>query len=316
MPDKASPGTDATGENKLASAAGLDALGSSMGSAAAPARGPEAPPITAGNVSPGPVIEVSDSNALPAGDEKLAAEPRHGGEGATARQAEPVSAAEGATAAPAPATPLGTSQDDSSVEGKAAVSGMAESNAQDRAHSAGAEWQDNAAVPAVDAEGDVSASGSGPTAEGSGVAAPEHGRPSAEPGGMEAAVQPGGGASDALSSAFGAAGRASAGGPGSAAAEEAGDGVHAAPLDDARRPAGMERPAEPDDLKMISGIGPKTEEMLHALGIYTFAQIASWDDAQRHWVGGIERDDWIGQARALAEGGEEEYVRVFGRKPR
>ena len=28
------------------------------------------------------------------------------------------------------------------------------------------------------------------------------------------------------------------------------------------------------------------------------------------------RDDWVKQAKALAKGGEEEYIRVFGKKPR
>jgi NADH-quinone oxidoreductase subunit E len=32
--------------------------------------------------------------------------------------------------------------------------------------------------------------------------------------------------------------------------------------------------AKPDDLKMISGVGPKIEGILHSLGIYTFDQVA------------------------------------------
>ena len=94
-------------------------------------------------------------------------------------------------------------------------------------------------------------------------------------------------------------------------------------LTDANRPAGIEKPATPDDLKLISGVGPKIESILHELGIFTFAQVASWHEAERHWVDGylnfkgrIERDDWIKQAAALAKGGEAEYIRVFGKKPR
>jgi NADH-quinone oxidoreductase subunit E len=97
----------------------------------------------------------------------------------------------------------------------------------------------------------------------------------------------------------------------------------AAPPADANRPAGMARPESPDDLKLISGVGPKIEGVLNGLGIYTFAQIAGWKKAERDWVddhlnfkGRIERDDWVKQAKALAKGGEAEYVRVFGRKPR
>jgi NADH-quinone oxidoreductase subunit E len=94
-------------------------------------------------------------------------------------------------------------------------------------------------------------------------------------------------------------------------------------LDDPDRPAGIERPANLDDLKLIAGIGPKIEETLHSLGIYSFAQIASWKKAEREWVDGylnfkgrIERDDWVKQARALAKGGVIEYIRVFGKEPR
>lgn len=94
-------------------------------------------------------------------------------------------------------------------------------------------------------------------------------------------------------------------------------------LDDVARPAGVERPAAPDDLQLISGVGPKIEGTLHDLGIFTFAQIAAWTPDQREWVDGylnfkgrIDRDEWAKQADALAKGGEAEYIRVFGKKPR
>ena len=94
-------------------------------------------------------------------------------------------------------------------------------------------------------------------------------------------------------------------------------------LDHPDRPAAIEKPAQPDDLKLISGVGPKLEGVLHGLGIYTYAQVASWKQAERDWVDGylkfkgrIERDDWVRQAEALAKGGEAEYIRVFGKKPR
>jgi NADH-quinone oxidoreductase subunit E len=85
----------------------------------------------------------------------------------------------------------------------------------------------------------------------------------------------------------------------------------------------MRRPKNPDDLKLISGVGPKIEAILNDLGIYRFEQIAAWKKAERQWVDGhlkfggrIERDDWVKQAKALAKGGEAEYIRVFGKKPR
>jgi NADH-quinone oxidoreductase subunit E len=93
-------------------------------------------------------------------------------------------------------------------------------------------------------------------------------------------------------------------------------------LKDKNRPAGIDRPVAVDDLKLISGVGPKIEGILHTLGIFTFAQVASWKKAERDWMDGylafsgrIDRDDWVGQAKALAKGGVAEYIRVFGKKP-
>ncbi|MEJ1118888.1 NADH-quinone oxidoreductase subunit E [Phyllobacterium sp. CCNWLW109] len=97
----------------------------------------------------------------------------------------------------------------------------------------------------------------------------------------------------------------------------------AASLTDNNRPAGIEKPAIVDDLKLIAGVGPKIEGILHDLGIFTYAQVAAWKKAEREWVdnylnfkGRIERDDWVKQAKALAKGGEAEYIKVFGKKPR
>ena len=93
--------------------------------------------------------------------------------------------------------------------------------------------------------------------------------------------------------------------------------------DEKGRPAGIKKPAKPDDLKLISGVGPKLEGVLNGLGIFKFAQVAKWNKAERDWVDGylkfkgrIERDDWVRQAKALAKGGEAEYIKVFGKKPR
>ncbi len=93
-------------------------------------------------------------------------------------------------------------------------------------------------------------------------------------------------------------------------------------LEDKNRPAAIEKPAAIDDLKLIAGVGSKIEIILHELGIYTYAQVAAWKKAERDWVdsyldfkGRIERDDWVKQAKALAKGGEAEYVKVFGKKP-
>jgi len=96
-----------------------------------------------------------------------------------------------------------------------------------------------------------------------------------------------------------------------------------ASLKDKDRPKSIRKPKQADDLKLIAGVGPKLEGVLHKLGIYTFLQIAGWKKAEREWVdtylkfkGRIERDQWIKQAKALAKGGREEYVKVFGKEPR
>ncbi|MBB3290262.1 MULTISPECIES: NADH-quinone oxidoreductase subunit E [unclassified Rhizobium] len=109
----------------------------------------------------------------------------------------------------------------------------------------------------------------------------------------------------------------------SAAVSEKAGSAQKPSLDDKDRPAGIEKPAQPDNLQLISGVGPKIEGTLHEIGIFTFAQVASWNEAERRWVDGylnfrgrIERDDWVRQAEALAKGGEAEYIKVFGKKPR
>lgn len=64
-----------------------------------------------------------------------------------------------------------------------------------------------------------------------------------------------------------------------------------------------------DDLKLISGVGPKLEQTLNEMGFWHFDQIAKWKKADVAWVdsrlkfkGRIERDDWIKQAKTLAKG--------------
>lgn len=64
-----------------------------------------------------------------------------------------------------------------------------------------------------------------------------------------------------------------------------------------------------DDLKLISGVGPKLETTLNGLGFWHFSQIAKWTksdiaivDDELSFKGRIERDDWIKQAKTLAKG--------------
>jgi predicted flap endonuclease-1-like 5' DNA nuclease len=80
------------------------------------------------------------------------------------------------------------------------------------------------------------------------------------------------------------------------------------------RPVSLDAPREggADDLTRIKGIGPKLEALCHELGFYHFDQVAAWTADEVAWVdqnlegfkGRVTRDNWVEQARVLAEGGE------------
>jgi len=79
----------------------------------------------------------------------------------------------------------------------------------------------------------------------------------------------------------------------------------------------------PDDLKLISGVGPVLETRLNGLGITKWSQVAAFTpeditkvEATLNFKGRVTRDNWLQQADVLARGGVDEYVRVFGKKPR
>ena len=62
-----------------------------------------------------------------------------------------------------------------------------------------------------------------------------------------------------------------------------------------------------DDLKKISGVGPKLEGVLNEIGVFHFWQIAEWGPAEIEYMddrlsfkGRIERDGWIKQAGDFA----------------
>ncbi|MGV6802449.1 MAG: hypothetical protein ACWA5L_11055 [bacterium] len=70
-----------------------------------------------------------------------------------------------------------------------------------------------------------------------------------------------------------------------------------------------------DDLKKISGIGPKYEILLNELGIWYYDQIASWTPDEINWLddrlefpGRIKRDRWQEQARILGAGESTEFA--------
>ncbi|MCA1489872.1 NADH:ubiquinone oxidoreductase [Sinorhizobium alkalisoli] len=84
----------------------------------------------------------------------------------------------------------------------------------------------------------------------------------------------------------------------------------------ARKPKAPKKQATPapksragDDLKRISGLGPKLEQVLNGKGIRRLADIAALSaedaarlDAEIGLDGRIARDDWVGQAKALMQG--------------
>jgi len=79
----------------------------------------------------------------------------------------------------------------------------------------------------------------------------------------------------------------------------------------ATKPEGLSAPrgGVADDLKEINGVGPAMEKLLHSLGYYHFDQVAAWEPAEIAWVddnlegfkGRATRDNWIFQAKALAD---------------
>jgi predicted flap endonuclease-1-like 5' DNA nuclease len=88
-----------------------------------------------------------------------------------------------------------------------------------------------------------------------------------------------------------------------------------------QRPKGISsaRGGKADDLKRISGIGPKNEKILHGLGFFHFDQIAEWTQKEIDWVedhlrfgGRITREEWPKQARLLADGKEAEFTKLYG----
>ena len=78
---------------------------------------------------------------------------------------------------------------------------------------------------------------------------------------------------------------------------------------------------EPDKLTLIKGVGPKLGDMLNAVGVYHFTQIAGWDSDQIAEVdsqlgsfkGRITRDRWVDQARLLADRNVAAFEREFGK---
>lgn len=78
--------------------------------------------------------------------------------------------------------------------------------------------------------------------------------------------------------------------------------------------------SEPDDLKRIRGIGLLIEKKLNSVGVIEYEQIANWTAADidrisrtLDFIGRIERENWVEQARILASGGQTEFSRRIDR---
>jgi len=75
------------------------------------------------------------------------------------------------------------------------------------------------------------------------------------------------------------------------------------------------RDGKADDLKEISGIGLKIEEVLNGLGIYHFDQISNWNEENLKWIdehllvfkGRAKRENWVEQAKVLVAGGQTDF---------
>ncbi|SIN98245.1 NADH-quinone oxidoreductase subunit E [Vannielia litorea] len=128
----------------------------------------------------------------------------------------------------------------------------------------------------------------------------------------QATAPSGGAGEDSTSRDGGQASEAKAAKPGpkagGASETAAGPGTKPATLTEARA-------GKPDNLKAIKGVGPKLEKLLNSMGFYHFDQVANWSEDELDWVdqnlegfkGRARRDDWVSQAKVLAEGGETEF---------
>lgn len=97
-----------------------------------------------------------------------------------------------------------------------------------------------------------------------------------------------------------------------------------APVVTPQRPPALAAPRNGagDDLKLIKGVGPALEDLLHRLGYWHFDQIAAWTPEEVAWVdenleefkGRVTREGWVEQARQLAEEGETPHAQKKIRK--
>lgn len=95
-----------------------------------------------------------------------------------------------------------------------------------------------------------------------------------------------------------------------------------APAINEKLPTFLDAPrGQPDDLRMLKGVGDRLQAKFNSIGVFHFHQIANWTPEEVRLVdakldqfrGRIERDQLIEQAKLLAAGRITEYEARFGK---
>lgn len=94
----------------------------------------------------------------------------------------------------------------------------------------------------------------------------------------------------------------------------------AAPKPKAAAPKAASKPAIPDNIELLKGVGPKLVAQLKSLGITSLDQIANWTSADIAdidpklgvFTGRIGRDNWVDQAKLLVAGDVAGFEKKYG----
>ena len=88
----------------------------------------------------------------------------------------------------------------------------------------------------------------------------------------------------------------------------------------AAKPKAATKIVIPDNLELLKGVGPKVNNMLKAMGITSFEQVANWTQADiteidsklGAFAGRISRDNWVEQAKLLVAGDVAAFEKKYG----
>ncbi len=89
---------------------------------------------------------------------------------------------------------------------------------------------------------------------------------------------------------------------------------------DTAAPKAASKPAIPDNIELLKGVGPKLVAQLKSLGITSLDQIANWTSADIAdidpklgvFTGRIGRDNWVDQAKLLVAGDVAGFEKKYG----